>query len=171
MWQTSDKVSADTITAVTDKCDREDCRLSARVQTTTLVAASSHYDKTGRLCVNDDANSRITQVDCGACWKSWEVHHDHGVVDGYRENTMEQRAKMRPNLYADTTIVHCPYIPLRQYADETYLVVRTDDHGNPVVVQAGLDREAADKLCAEMTERGHKQTYEVKPERLDAPTE
>jgi hypothetical protein len=43
----------------------------------------------------------------------------------------------------------------------TYSVVRTDDHGNRIVVREKLDRSDAEALAATMTARGHKQTYEV----------
>lgn len=41
------------------------------------------------------------------------------------------------------------------------MVVRTDDHGTAVVVQDGLTEAEADELCASMTAKGHKQSYEA----------
>lgn len=60
----------------------------------------------------------------------------------------------------------CPEYVLKRIDEEiasiTYDVIRTDDHGNTFVVQQNLARADADKLCAEMIAKGHKQTYEVK---------
>jgi hypothetical protein len=42
---------------------------------------------------------------------------------------------------------------------ETWTVWRIDDNGNTFVVREHLSREEADRLVAEYTARGHKQTY------------
>ncbi len=90
----SDKVTSDTITAVTDTCNRDDCRLSAEIEVTTLVANSCHYNKNGILVVND-RNSRTTQVECGSCWKCFRVHHDHGIVHNVTDITEELEAEWK----------------------------------------------------------------------------
>lgn len=40
-------------------------------------------------------------------------------------------------------------------------VIRTDDLGNAFTVRGGMTQEDARKLAAEMTLRGHKQSYDA----------
>jgi hypothetical protein len=42
---------------------------------------------------------------------------------------------------------------------DRWAVWRIDDHGNTFVVRDRLDRAEAERLAAELTARGHKQTY------------
>jgi len=44
---------------------------------------------------------------------------------------------------------------------ESWTVWRIDDNGNTFVVQEHLTREEAERLVAEFTARGHKQSYWV----------
>jgi hypothetical protein len=46
----------------------------------------------------------------------------------------------------------------------TWAVHRQDDNGNRFVVRAGLGREEAIRLAAELESRGHKQLYWVAEE-------
>lgn len=46
--------------------------------------------------------------------------------------------------------------------DKLYDVVRTDDHGNTYTIKVNLLKREADVLVKQMTEKGHKQTYEAK---------
>jgi hypothetical protein len=57
---------------------------------------------------------------------------------------------------------------------EWWTVLRIDDNGNTFVVRDHLARTEADRMVAEFTARGHKQTYWAEPEtrvaaRGDAP--
>ena len=45
----------------------------------------------------------------------------------------------------------------------TWRVLRTDDHGNVFTVRRDLSHADATALHDELTRRGHKQTYEMKP--------
>src|SRR5262245_17699044 len=51
----------------------------------------------------------------------------------------------------------------------SWVVHRQDDYGNRFVVRAGLDREEAGRLVAELEARGHKQVYWTEPERPERP--
>ena len=48
-------------------------------------------------------------------------------------------------------------------ADTGWRIVRQDDNGNRFVVEQGLTEEAARRRAAELTARGHKQTYWIEP--------
>src|SRR5262249_52777698 len=50
-----------------------------------------------------------------------------------------------------------------------WTVWRIDDNGSTFVVRAGLSREEAERLVAEFTTRGHKQTYWAESERSGEP--
>lgn len=173
MWQTSDKVSPDTITAVTDNCEEVDCKLSAKIGQTTLVANRDYYDRAGRLHIEDDSNSRSTRVDCGTCWRVWNVHHNYGKIERVDEITTEEERKFMARTGMTEEDVRKFKESKLAARHMTYQVVRTDDHGNPVVVQSGMKLKEADDLCTAMTMRGHKQTYEVKPDekKLDGPAD
>ncbi len=49
----------------------------------------------------------------------------------------------------------------------TYSVIRTDDNGNTFTIKSNLTQDEATQLAKQMTLKGHKQTYEVKPEAND----
>ena len=49
--------------------------------------------------------------------------------------------------------------PGRQSPGELWSVWRIDDNANVFVVREHLTREEADRVVAEFTSRGHKQTY------------
>jgi hypothetical protein len=51
----------------------------------------------------------------------------------------------------------------------TWAVYRQDDYGNRFLVRAGLGRDDASRMAAELAARGHKQLYWVEPERLTEP--
>ena len=51
----------------------------------------------------------------------------------------------------------------------TWAVHRQDDNGNRFLVRAGLGREEAALLAAELEARAHKQLYWVEPERAATP--
>ena len=72
-YQISDKVSCDVITGVTSNCDRQDCKISARMGETTLSTRSEYYDKQGILHVNDP-NRFVVDLCCCKCWKKWKVN-------------------------------------------------------------------------------------------------
>ena len=55
-------------------------------------------------------------------------------------------------------------------AGETWAVWRIDDNGNTFVVRDGLTRDEADRVVAEFTARGHKQTYWAERESNDSRT-
>lgn len=48
-------------------------------------------------------------------------------------------------------------------ADTGWRIVRQDDNGNRFTVEQGLTEEAARRRAAELTARGHKQTYWIEP--------
>lgn len=52
-----------------------------------------------------------------------------------------------------------PEVPAADSRGELFTVWRIDDNGNTFVVRQGLSRDEADRLVAEYTARGHKQTY------------
>lgn len=71
-WQVSDIVASSTILACTKECPRDDCRLSCKLQFTTLAAFSINYSKDGSINKDDD-NKRQTYVNCIKCGKEWLV--------------------------------------------------------------------------------------------------
>lgn len=44
---------------------------------------------------------------------------------------------------------------------DRYDVIRTDDNGHSFSVKEDLPKDEAEKLCAALTARGHKQLYQV----------
>ncbi len=46
-------------------------------------------------------------------------------------------------------------------SDQVSMLVRTDDNGVCIMVRDGLEESAASALQAEMTARGHKQSFSV----------
>ena len=52
-----------------------------------------------------------------------------------------------------------------QAEPDRWTVYRIDDNANVFVVREGVGREEADRLVAEFTARGHKQTYWSEPDR------
>jgi hypothetical protein len=46
----------------------------------------------------------------------------------------------------------------------TWTVWRIDDNANTFVVRNGLTKEEAERVAAEFTSHGHKQTYWVEPD-------
>lgn len=91
-WFTSDLVGQDTVRAVTDSCERDDCKVSARKLGGTLAATSSHYGKDGNPIV-DDINDRETEIACLGCWKTWIVHQTGEKVHSVLDVTEERRKK------------------------------------------------------------------------------
>lgn len=51
-------------------CEREDCRIILRGQSTTLLGWSKVYDKHGNL-ISKDPNRTTTQYQCTICGKEW----------------------------------------------------------------------------------------------------
>ena len=78
-WQNSDKVPATVIVGVTDKCERQDCNISARILETTLAGTQDNYDKNGHLRIIN--NNRFTaQLCCVSCKKGWLVDNEGNVL-------------------------------------------------------------------------------------------
>jgi hypothetical protein len=79
-WQVSDKVPVSVIKTVTDKCIRDDCCISARVQMTTCAGVSDHYNKDGILIIND-RNRFNAYLCCISCKHGWNVRSNGEIVE------------------------------------------------------------------------------------------
>ena len=78
-WQVQDKVDQSTIQKFTTSCERDDCRVSARiVSEQTCMGTGDYYDKQGRL-INSDHNRYKVSMCCNKCWR-------HEVINNYEEN-------------------------------------------------------------------------------------
>ena len=53
---------------------------------------------------------------------------------------------------------------MHQDSADKWCVVRTDDLGVEHVMARGLDRAEAERLAEIMAARGHRQTYEARPQ-------
>ena len=71
-YPVSDNVEPQIITTITDDCLNSNCCLSARLNNTTLIANSNHYNKDGMSVIKDD-NDKTVDVCCRICWKEWTV--------------------------------------------------------------------------------------------------
>jgi hypothetical protein len=56
-------------------------------------------------------------------------------------------------------------MPTPESIPEIWSVWRTDDTGNSFLVREHLSRDEAERVVAEFTARGHKQTYWIERER------
>lgn len=77
----SDKVPARIIRAVTDKCPRNDCQISAQMgESTTMGTPAEFYDKNGMLIIEDGNKFQVTLC-CRTCWTKHLVDHTGTILE------------------------------------------------------------------------------------------